>query len=234
MAPIYNESDIGFILLSVLTSTAPSAIWGIVSYVLTSWGLYTLAQRREIGKPWLAWIPVANIWILGSLSDQYQYLVKGENKSKRKVLLALNILTAVITLVILVLFGVMVAGAILGGSENELLAAVMGPGIAMLGLCVPLMGVAIATMIIRYMAMYDIYRSTDPANSTLFLVLSILVNVTEPFFLFFSRNKDQGMPPRKQPEPVYVPTYDTSNTPGDYTYHDSNQDPWAPGDKNYL
>ena len=31
-----------------------------------------------------------------------------------------------------------------------------------------------------------------------YAVLSILFSVSKPFFLFFSRNKDDGMPPRKQ------------------------------------
>ena len=53
--------------------------------------------------------------------------------------------------------------------------------------------------VIRFVALFDVYRSLDPANAVLFLVLSILVGVTEPFFLFFNREKDLGMPPRKQP-----------------------------------
>ena len=54
------------------------------------------------------------------------------------------------------------------------------------------------------MAMYDIYVSMDPGNSILYLVLSILFHVTEPFFLCCNRNKDGGMPPRReapQPQP---------------------------------
>ena len=66
------------------------------------------------------------------------------------------------------------------------------------GLCLPMAGIAIAAAVVRYIAMYDIYTSCDPQNNILFLVLSILFSVTEPFFLFFSRNKDGGMPPRKQ------------------------------------
>ena len=58
---------------------------------------------------------------------------------------------------------------------------------------------SIAYAVFRYMALYDIYKSLDPENCVLFLVLSILFGVTEPFFLFFSREKDGGMPPRKQP-----------------------------------
>jgi len=46
----------------------------------------------------------------------------------------------------------------------------------------------------------------------IFLVLSILFPVTQGFFLFFIRNKDEGMPPRKQ-EPVYeVPQEPWNNT----------------------
>jgi len=217
MAPYYFEDEI-FLALSALTSSIPSMLFSLAAYVLTAWSLYTIASRREIRKPWLAWIPVANVWILGSLSDQYQYLVKGQNKSRRKVLVILNVLMLLISLVILVLCGVMIVGAVALHSETEILSAVMGPAMAMLGMCIPLIGISIASMIIRYMALYDIYRSLDPGNSTLFLILSIVVNITEPFFLFFSRNKDLGMPPRKRPEPVHIPTY----TP----YHDPHKDPW--------
>jgi len=65
-------------------------------------------------------------------------------------------------------------------------------------------------MVIRYIAMYDLYTSCNPQNNVLFLVLSIFFTVTEPFFLFFIRNKDEGMPPRRQlryipQEPRYEP-----------------------------
>ena len=65
-------------------------------------------------------------------------------------------------------------------------------------LALPLAAVSVAYLVIRYMVLYDVYRSVDPNNSVLYLVLSILFNPTEPFFLFFNREKDLGMPPRKQ------------------------------------
>ena len=74
---------------------------------------------------------------------------------------------------------------------------VMGPAVGILGLGLPLCGLGIAYAIIRYMALYDLYKSLDPSNCVLFLVLSIVLQVTEPFFLFFSRDKDDGMPPRR-------------------------------------
>jgi len=40
---------------------------GLVFYVLKSMGLYTLAINRGIENPWLAWIPVADLYIMGLL-----------------------------------------------------------------------------------------------------------------------------------------------------------------------
>ncbi len=191
-----------------LLTNAFSSVLGIAVYVLTSLALYTLANRRGIKKAWLSWVPVINCWIIGSLSDQYRYVSKGEVKNKRKTLLILNIITWIISVAIIVVAVVMavsaVSAAMNGAVEAALLEIVMGPVLIILGLCLPLMGVGIATAVIRYMAMYDIYNSCSPQNSVVFLVLSILFSATEAFFLFFTRNKDDGMPPRRQ-EPVYIP-----------------------------
>ena len=196
-------------LLSGIFSGVPTTLIGIATYVLSALGLY----------PWLAWIPVASAWIVGSLSDQYRYVVNGENKSKRKVLLTLNIITTVLSLVMVACGIGMVAQALIGAAGGIDEEAMVQAVISVLGLCLPLVGVAIAYAVIYYMALYDIFRSLDPNNCVLFLVLSIVFSVTEPFFLFFNRNKDGGMPPRR-PEPVCMPpepdwcdnSQDTGNT----------------------
>ena len=199
----------GLALIPGLLSLIPSGAVSIATYVLTAIALYTTAQRRGINHPWLSWVPVLNVWVLGSLSDQYRYVVKGEEKSKRKTLVVLKIISAVIVLM-MIIAGVMVAvevteGIIFNFGDDEIFEDVIGPGLAILGLALPLMGVSIASLIIRYMALYDLYTSCEPQYSVLFLVLSILFGVTEPFFLFFSRNKDEGMPPRRA-EPQYQQT----------------------------
>ena len=81
-------------LLPGLVSGIPTGLFGIAAYILTSLAIYTVSRRRGLKNAWLAWVPVINCWLLGSLSDQYQYVVKGENKSKRKWLMILNILKA--------------------------------------------------------------------------------------------------------------------------------------------
>lgn len=200
----FMETGLGYSLFANFGSSALN----LAAYVLTALALYTLAKRRGIKNPWLSWIPVANCWIVGTLSDQYRYVVKGEVKNKRKALLILNIINAVICIAMVVVAVIMLAGtissAMAGSSEAEMVEAAVGALVGILALCLPLIGVSIAICVIHFMAMYDIYTSCNPQNSVLFLVLSIFFTVTEPFFIFFNRKKDGGMPPRRA-EPQYVP-----------------------------
>lgn len=187
---------------------------GIVSYVLQSLGMYTIAKRRGLRRPWMAWVPIASDYLLGSVSDQYQYVVKGKNRSKRKVMLTLSIVMGVLDAAViasLVSFFVRLVkmGMYEGYVSDSQMMQVMAPLMGMLALCLPMMGVSIALLVFHYMAMYDLYTSCTPNNNVLFLVLSIIFRVTEPFFVFFSRKKDGGMPPRRpqpQPQPMaYIP-----------------------------
>jgi hypothetical protein len=189
-----------------LLSGTPSFLLSVAMYVFGSLGLYTLASRRGIRNPWLAWIPVVNVWIIGSLSDQYRYVVKGEIRSRRKVLLTLNIINfilgwvAVIKMIVTIVM--LAIGRIDLNNEMEVIrqvlisAAFFIPG-AILG---------IVALIFRIIALYDVYTSCDPANNVLYLVLSLIpgINqVTQPLFLFLCRDKDEGMPPRRQSPEAY-------------------------------
>ena len=198
----YFDEEV-LMLIPGLISGIPTGLFSIAAYILTAMAIYTISRRRGLTNAWLAWIPVANVWLLGSLSDQYQYVVKGQDKTKRKWLLILNILKAVL-LTMIVILAVVAAGSLFANQLSE----IMGLVVALLGLVLPLCAVAIALCVIRYMALFDIYRSVDPGNAVLYLVLSILFGPTEPFFLFFNREKDLGMPPRKQ-QPVYETVEDT-------------------------
>lgn len=191
MSYIYPEKS--FAALLALISGIPSGLFSIAMYVLTALSLYTIAQRRGIRKAWLAWVPVLNCWILGSLSDQYRYVVRGQVKHKRKILLILNLVKAVLGTTL-----VSMAAVVIWTMFTNAAGFFMGSVLSLLGLLLPLGIVGIAYCIIYYMALYDLYTSLDPENNVLFLVLSIFFSVTKPFFLFFSREKDNGMPPRRE------------------------------------
>ena len=189
-----------------------SFLIGIAGYVLYAWGLCTIAKRRGISNPWLAWIPVANVWIVGSLSDQFRYVTKGQIRNKRKTLLILMGVMAVLVIALIVLTAMNVVNMMpvaMEGSEEAMVAEALSLVLWLLVGGLGIAGVSIAYAIIYYMAMYDVYTSLNPAYNVVFLVLSIIFHITEPFFVFFNRQKDLGMPPRcdipvdpVQPQPL--------------------------------
>ena len=185
---------------------------GVGSYVFQSLGFYTVAKRRGIKKPWLSWLPVGNMWILGCISDQYQYVVKGKVKNKRKALLVLSILMSLLTVVLFVLYAAFIWIAI--EDSHSLDAAGAAVFLALIPVSLAVSGISIAIVVIQYIALYDLFTSCDPKNDILYLLLSIFVSITMPILVFMCRNKDLGMPPRKQdpaafipPEPVDVPPW---------------------------
>lgn len=72
-----NVSDFGpfmavmggffFVLLIIL----------IVGYVLMALGLMGMANKKNLENTWMAWVPVANMWLLGQLIETIDF---GENK----------------------------------------------------------------------------------------------------------------------------------------------------------
>ena len=197
---------IGFSLFFLIYYFIMMAI-SVGTYVMSSLSLYTIAKRRGIKNPWLAWIPVGNIWIMGCISDQYQYVAKGLVKNKRKLLMGLCIAVFAVMLILIVILGVMMvqAFAMSDVSEEAVVATMLGSLMSMIVIYVILFGVAIAMSVVEYMAIYDLFASCDPDNKVIYLLLSIFVGFAYPILLFICRNKDLGMPPRKQEQPVYIP-----------------------------
>ena len=159
--------------------------FSVLSYVLYGIGLQTIARQRGIRNGWMAWLPIVNGWILGSVSDQYQYLVKGRIKNRRKQLLFLQIGIAVLS----VLYSMCATAQV-----------VYGMPVAGYQVCRYAVGVfTVILSVVEYMAYYDLYRSCEPERRISRLVLSIVLPFTIPFFVFACRKKELGMPPRKQP-----------------------------------
>ena len=182
--------------------------YSIVTYILNSLGLYTIAMRRGIRHPWLAWIPFGMVWIQGSIADQYQYVAKGQVKNRRKVLLGLCITMVVLYLV---MFGAMMALMINGISSGFDMAIdesqMIVPGIVMLVAGLAMMIIAVIMTVYQYICYYNLFQSCNPDNSATFLVLSIFFSFLLPFFVFALRKKDLGMPPKKTEvqTPVFQP-----------------------------
>ena len=194
----FNLNLLELINLIYILSTVAFCLGG---YVLQSLALCSIARRRCIKHPWLAWIPLGDVWILGSVSDQYRYVVKRQICNKRKVMLWLSVAAVAVTLLMVALLvGVIVSTIDFGlGYQNtsrlavDLVGGLFGIGAAVIVIC----GLSVAMMVFRCICLYDLYRSCEPSKKILYLLLSIFLAFLQPVFMFLCRNKELGMPPRK-------------------------------------
>ena len=175
-------------------------IYVIVTYVFNGLGMYAIAKRRGILHPWLAWVPVGSLWLLGSIADQYNGVVKDKHTKRRWVLLIACIVYEIINITVNTVTNYL---PVMGTNGTE--TALMANFFLETMLCSLIMIVfGIVYSVFHYIALYDVYRSCNPKRAVTFLLLSIFLGVTEPFLVFGSRNQDFGMVPEKKPEePVY-------------------------------
>ena len=189
---------LGGLIVLVLAVGILACGFGILCYVFQSVGLHAIGKRRTIRHSWLAWLPIGNMWLLGSISDQYQYVVKGKVRSRRKVLLGLTIAIYALSVPSFLSYLAMLATGFANNAGGGFMVSAVLGGLFSAAISV----VTIIAMVFQYIATYDLYASCDPGNAVLYLVLSIIFPVTMPFFLFACRNKDLGMPPRRAPQPA--------------------------------
>ena len=182
----YYYLDRALSIFGKLLTGGVAPLVSIAIYVFTALSLYTIAKRRGIACPWLAWVPVANLWLLGSLSDQYRYLTQGKIKHKRISLLVWKGVSWVLT------------GSIVRAVIAALAGASVGAVLMVLCLALVVACAAVVYVVLYFMALYDVYASCDPQNAAVYLVLSIFFRFLVPIFLFVSRNLEKGMPPRKE------------------------------------
>lgn len=153
---------IGIIIVICLCIMIFACVFAIIAYIFKGISLYTLAKKRNLRYPWIAWIPMANRYLLGALiNDQVS-------------IGSLHIPYAAIIL------------PLLSGVSTLLSNTVtLIPFVGWIFLFIA--GILIA--IYEYSAYYWLYRIYNPKNATLYLVLSIIFPVTIPFFWFSLRDK---------------------------------------------
>lgn len=136
--------------------------------LLSSLALYTIAKRWHMPRPWLAWLPVGNLWMLGALADDAA--APGKRRLPRRwIMLAVGLVLAVVLPVgVLYDAGCTLPGALLAGNA--------------IGLMVWL-AVIFGSMVFSFMSLEAVYRVCRPEKSALYTLLSILLSIPIPFCL---------------------------------------------------
>ena len=189
-----DEEILTTVMVILLGVLGVVLLFSLVFWVISSLSLHTIAKRRGIRKAWLAWVPIGDRWILGSLADQYQHLIQAKVTARRKLLLGLSLGGFVVALASSLIGGL--AEVVAHTDEQLLVWSLVGMVFSLANLAV-----SITMMVFYHMCNYDLYRSCNPKNAVTFLVLGIIFPITQPFFYLSCRKKDLGM---VIPEPVPV------------------------------
>ncbi len=151
-------------------------IWALLAviYVVQVIVLFTMARRRYLKGAWTAFLPVGNLWLLGSLADHYQYVVHRKICRKRMLLPVLG--------------GVLVLAVVLQGLLPK-----TGTGYALVSTIADL--TMLAFILVKAWTLYSVYDSCDPGISVAYTMWSALACFLVPVFLLLCFRKDYGMPP---------------------------------------
>lgn len=173
-------------------------IWIFLAlYLLTTFSLFVIAKRRRIWRPWLAFLPFGSIWILGCISDQYQYARHGLQKKRRTLLVVLELLCLILCIALclstisayqqlmdeldkIYRFSDLIAEAIEALEGATILAILSGCALLTCGIA-------------KWCCCYRLFASCDPDNKFVYLIFGLIFPWLVAVFLFLCRKKDLGM-----------------------------------------
>ena len=195
---MYND---GFDLTFFLALYVPYIIFAIVAYVLCSISFFKVAKRRGIRLYGLAWVPVASAWVMGSIADIHDRQ-RGVEHKWRQVLLWLSIIIFFCMLAFMFLSFWLAYN--IPGSMSDLadLGIVLIMILAMLAFCLCVTAAGACNCI----CLYKFYESCRPRSTISFLLLSLILPITLPFFVFACRDWDNDVKYTGcKPELTYIP-----------------------------
>lgn len=194
------EEVVSFFFTFFIGAIAVSAVIGIAIYLLESISVYKMAKSAQIKNPWLAFIPVANGWVYGTLAEKYKK--KNGTKSARFGII-LPVLEGIVLIetIALTIFTVISIKEITGyaldavNTSTEMVPEQFMSLIPVIILYFALMAVAFAYAVVFFIALWRVYSSFDKSNATLYIVLSVIFTISVPIILFIIRNRKPEFDP---------------------------------------
>jgi len=164
--------------------------FAVVAYIFEARGFSAIAKNRGITPHWLAWIPGANMWLIGSIADHYDRTVYGRDRKWRKVIIGMAIGAVALAMLLSFIYLILkIVGAVEGMfSENDILIFTHMYTVITWICIIPL-------LVIEYIIYYKVMASCVGAKAKGFIVLVIFVPFALPFLLFSMRNKMEGLNP---------------------------------------
>lgn len=192
-------------MLVVLILALVYGVLGLVSfvqYILNSVSLMGVASRAGAKHAWLAWIPVANAYVLGGTADALEEK-RGVSHNWRKLLLFLTLGVYAILSVFMVCVAVFVicmtvAETSQGFIDPEL---VVIPAVLFYLSYFVVIFAAVALSYLSIICTYKIFEEINPKKSIKYILIAMLVPFGNAICLF--RCKKMISVPVSEPAPAY-------------------------------
>ncbi len=166
----------------------------LATYIMNAIAFYTLARRRQIPNPFLAWIPIANSWIIGSIVDDYEKRL-GFNRKWRVLMLTLVIVIEALVILLSAVMMVMIFSMALVSDGKPSAEAIFGFVVTAYLFIIGIAVLASLQQMVLCLCIYKIYESTVPEKAVKYFLLSYLVPLAQSVCLLKCRNKGYENPP---------------------------------------
>ena len=198
MFQAYPSHDVPFLFLIVYAITFLFAlILSLAQYVIEAVGLSKIAKSCRYPRPWLAWIPFANSYLIGKLAEVSAVRFGKPKRPYAVWLLTLQIIGTVLwTVYVVVWTATMIIGipeysaAIIAGDTEAMPYAVFA--------MFPLMGVfsilSVLQLVVQFLAYHLIFMLFDAKNAILYVLLSVLVSFAFPIILLILSRRTPDLP----------------------------------------
>ena len=178
----------------------------LVFHFIEAKGLYTIAKRRGLPKPGLAYVPILKYFVVGKIAEQFESAQYGKTRAHTKRLLGIGIPYYILSIV----FAIVMTGMYFNLIDNfttMMYSDMYYIGTGAFGIAgfagiyifsLLLSGLSIPFTLFYHFAYYKVFRSLDPKTCVLFTVLGIVLGVTTPFVINKKREMDDGFIELKQ------------------------------------
>jgi len=174
-----------FVLIIILIYVLLALLVGLATHILHAIGLVTIARHRSLERAGLAWLPIVGIsYVTGLIADHEDRQTVGVDRSLRKWLLGLSTFLLILQPIF---FSLLFSADHFGKNPPS-------PTAVIVILLMVLSGLPFT--VLWFIAHNKLYKSCQPDNRILFLVLSIVFSVT-PFLVFAIRHHVNGERIRK-------------------------------------
>ncbi len=152
----------------------------LISYLFMAFGLYEISKNRGYNKPWLAFIPLANYYLLGAVADNIN--MSSNKRTHFRIILTISTGATWVFNII-----VRIATSIIDGFYNLEPVKAISVGLLLILVSLIMLSISVTSLVFLFIALYKIYKDYSPDNAVLFIVLSIIFIIPVPFFIFAIR-----------------------------------------------